>query len=785
MVILYLQDVPTTQTDADTKTGVMTLADVDKEVIAMDWEIASDVQFEDVVLQSIEDHDNLKSIMWDTVLDPTRKWYARARALIKDKGYTKLSNIQVIIPDMDLALTNTQDIPSKVSIPILKTSSDPKNHDLSNFTLSLENIATLGNSTHSATSYILEKLTGEVVWSDVYDILNKTSITIRDIVLDPNTVYRFRAMVHTTSNDTSQLSTITVITTPESKINIISDLTTIAYDKENEIEIAINEDYKELEWSLISLVNNYYDPVWTKKTKGSTLTTCTIPRNIMINGEIYMLTIKPVNHKDTSTFYQYLTLLKTIKEDTGGTSPEGGGTTGPKPETSEPTVHDDFGVNIDLNKNDQYFGTLIRNSTCVDCNNGLQIPLDRNFDIIKFIPTVPNKVYSGQIQKDWFTRGGTRSYVMCSKCYKLYARNHGDDQDILYVYQAEQSIQNDPIYFEVKIDGKNLTSREHTIYDFYGDLNKGKLTIAYSNTLSLNSNYYNIIGTDTTTRLEVVDPYNDKKKNYPIYNVTHYTTNGLEYMFDRQGTYYSLIEYKYPTSNYDKTDNALAVPSSDWVWKKDIKVLSNKDLYTITHQYTFRNNKRINYEQIKTMDPPVDPANLKMPTAYPIPFLSTLEFGRYTNARIEYDLNEDKSVTVNVYKPDTANDDTGARLETKKIDNWINLYKDKNYVTSVDAYENYKEIILKLNDLDPRTRIIGAEVGSDYKTEGSEKIVQLQYIDLADLRSVLPRNTNLENEAYNAFVEYALVSLNRPIKATCSSYYLFRIITTTEPKPTT
>ena len=55
---------------------------------AMDWQVAEDETFRKIVLRSENDTKNLSSIVFTDILDPNIKWHARARALVKDSGWT-------------------------------------------------------------------------------------------------------------------------------------------------------------------------------------------------------------------------------------------------------------------------------------------------------------------------------------------------------------------------------------------------------------------------------------------------------------------------------------------------------------------------------------------------------------------------------------------------------------------------------------------------------------------------------------------------------------------------
>ena len=153
--------------------------------IATDWEISDTQNFKHIVARSLEDRINVSSIMFDVTLDPEKKYWARARALLDGRGYTIWGNLDIFVVKTYNDFENTTDLPTPISAPIPKTSSDVRMHEPTLFTLTATGFSIYGNAKHVATSWFIEDLDGQVVWSRMYDTIHKESIIASSVHL-PN-----------------------------------------------------------------------------------------------------------------------------------------------------------------------------------------------------------------------------------------------------------------------------------------------------------------------------------------------------------------------------------------------------------------------------------------------------------------------------------------------------------------------------------------------------------------------------------------------------------------------
>ncbi|MCI4435216.1 MAG: hypothetical protein JHC33_00170, partial [Ignisphaera sp.] len=220
--------------------------------LATDWEVSTTQSFNNVILSSIEDHDNITSISFDQVLDPNIKYYARARALLST-GYTIWSNLDVFTPNNIYDLDKNNDLPSRISIPLITTNSDTLNHDATMFTISVTGFSVIGNSTHTATSYYIETLSGDVVWSRLNEHLNKDSILVDDIMLTNNEVYRIKAIFHSSSNDSSQIGTKTIYVKNGGDISLYTDLTNLNVTTDILLKLIPSGTITNVNWEILYL----------------------------------------------------------------------------------------------------------------------------------------------------------------------------------------------------------------------------------------------------------------------------------------------------------------------------------------------------------------------------------------------------------------------------------------------------------------------------------------------------------------------------------------------------
>lgn len=200
---------------------------------ATDWQVATDPLFTNIILESMDDEVNLTSKTFNDILDPDDKYYARARSLLST-GWTIWGNLDVFIVDDVYTTDDNLDMPGTITPPVITTDSIITEHLPTLFNISVSGFNTTGTGSHQATSYFITTLDGEVLWSDVFDEINKDKILIDELLLKEGNVYYLKAMFHSSSFDVSQLSS-KLIHIPDSKIEIEG----MIYDLDTTVDIEL------------------------------------------------------------------------------------------------------------------------------------------------------------------------------------------------------------------------------------------------------------------------------------------------------------------------------------------------------------------------------------------------------------------------------------------------------------------------------------------------------------------------------------------------------------------
>ena len=278
---------------------------------AMDWQVAEDETFKKVVLRSDNDTKNLSSIVFTDILDPNIKWHARARALIKDSGWTVWGNLDVLEYQQAIDIVNSETIPTRISAPVITTSSDAHNHDASLFTIFVNGFGVVGNAEHTATSWFIEDINGRLVWSDLKDTINKNKIDFKNMVLRNNTIYRIRAMFHGSSGDVSSISCYTIRVGSSNNLDLVTYLDNVDYRSDFTVKaIATDMDIEvnSITWQIISMANTYAEIIFNKTTTGASYGTVVIPANLLKDDTVYVLKFKPNIENGAWKFIQFKTM---------------------------------------------------------------------------------------------------------------------------------------------------------------------------------------------------------------------------------------------------------------------------------------------------------------------------------------------------------------------------------------------------------------------------------------------------------------------------------------------
>lgn len=261
---------------------------VPEDIISSTWEISDKMNFSNIVLKSVEDKVNKLGILFREDLDPNVKWYGRCRVLLRT-GWTTYGNLDVVPVNLQGYMQQNEDMPSRVSTPIIKTSAtDYGKHDSCLFTINLSGYGVMGTARLIASNYaIVDISTNEVVWCKLGMEIEKEAILVEDIILEDNKVYRIMANFISSSNDHSQVATKTiVIGNPDLQILTPVDL---LRPEEDNLLIVSDPSVDTMEYTYEIVLGLESKLVSVYKEKGSEKHL--LPANTLKPGNIYILRI--------------------------------------------------------------------------------------------------------------------------------------------------------------------------------------------------------------------------------------------------------------------------------------------------------------------------------------------------------------------------------------------------------------------------------------------------------------------------------------------------------------
>jgi len=259
--------------------------------VATDWQIADDLLFSNIVVESNYDQTNLTYIVFPDKLDPEVKYYGRARVLLST-GYTEWGNIDVFIPKDINEIAVDYDFPSLVSLPVISTDSDLNNHKPTMFTITASNYGVVGTGTHTATTWLVTDINDNIVWSSIYDLNNIDTIHFTKRILKENEIYKIKVMFHSSSNDTSQLATKMIhVNKSDPRIILLNDLSTMDKNIDNTLSIKFIHLLDQVEWKISEIVDEYENVVFNSTVTTDPKTDTLLPANTLEKGKFYLIAI--------------------------------------------------------------------------------------------------------------------------------------------------------------------------------------------------------------------------------------------------------------------------------------------------------------------------------------------------------------------------------------------------------------------------------------------------------------------------------------------------------------
>lgn len=273
--------------------------------LGTDYQIATDLLFRNIVLESLENDIDLHTKIFNDILDPAVKYYARARALLST-GYTIWGNIAVFTPKDVNEVELDMDMPSSIAVPRLTSSASEELHPPTLFNFYVSGYSSIGNTKLESTSWLIEDLKGNIVWKKLYDKTNKLSITVSDIILKNNNAYRARAVFNSTSKDVSQVATITFKVGDNRFCTLLSSLNNLNTDEAIDLKLAYKPGISHTEWEIINITDDIVTSIFRDLTSENKYLETTIPAKTLKPNQIYVLKIK-TNLDQIFTYIQFST----------------------------------------------------------------------------------------------------------------------------------------------------------------------------------------------------------------------------------------------------------------------------------------------------------------------------------------------------------------------------------------------------------------------------------------------------------------------------------------------
>lgn len=265
-----------------------------------DWQVARDLQFTQIEVESIGDVNNLTSKMFDNALDPELKYYARARLLLST-GYTAWSNIDIFTPQDIIDESVHMSLPSIVTLPVISITNNGIDVPLYSTSVSIVSVNSYGAAKHEATSYILEDIDNNVVWSLLQSTDYKLGVDIPADVMAPNSVYRMRIIIHTDSSDTSQVVTTTFKTESRTVGLIMTGTDNVDSTVDLSVDVATENGATGINATLYAYINRVMTQVNTYVGSGVNSNIILIPAADLKPATKYILR---VNTDDAGTWDQ-------------------------------------------------------------------------------------------------------------------------------------------------------------------------------------------------------------------------------------------------------------------------------------------------------------------------------------------------------------------------------------------------------------------------------------------------------------------------------------------------
>ena len=192
MVIIYIAtpDIPAAMTHETT-----------------DWRVATTPTMDPgtIVIESLDDPNNLTSIILDVELDANTTYYAQARVVL-DNAVFEPSDVGIVRVEDFIKTVFDYPIPSAVMVPEISLDFPVTNIPNTLFRISTTPMSATSNADHLDTSYLIEDIDGTPMYSDLYNRDDLTDKLMDDVILADGRPYVIKVSYRSTSKDTSKFA---------------------------------------------------------------------------------------------------------------------------------------------------------------------------------------------------------------------------------------------------------------------------------------------------------------------------------------------------------------------------------------------------------------------------------------------------------------------------------------------------------------------------------------------------------------------------------------------------
>lgn len=326
-----------------------------EEIQCTTWEISSTKDFTTLVASSVNDTKNLTSIVFEELdIDYGREYYGRARVLIKGRGWNVYNNVCVITKERKSNVIEENMLPTITPTPkvVLKYKEEVCDIDLvptTDFTIELQVDEPIGIGKVNRYSYYILDQYGTVIWKRTK--VETTSVKMDDMMLDDGKLYILKVCSYSTTNEVSELGSLTFITVDGTNSSIKIYLTNF-FSKPLPIEsdITMNLPY-DLDTVSIDLSITLVDGKGGEATVVNASTTkdnptIIIPANTLLeNGSYKIVAYVTLTNGETTTVKRDFLFVRVIKgavivppPPDPGPDPDPGPVDPPTPEFKTPDI---------------------------------------------------------------------------------------------------------------------------------------------------------------------------------------------------------------------------------------------------------------------------------------------------------------------------------------------------------------------------------------------------------------------------------------------------------------